>query len=474
MRSKRALSVGVVAAVMFGILVGSTSTQAAVTAAKPSDFNGDGFVDLAIGAPNASTIPYTARVHAGVVSVLYGSATGVSVSKRHTLQQGNGFVPGQPRAWGLFGAAMASGDLNADGYADLAICSPHYASPYEGFLILAFGSPGGLTSGYDIRDGSPAGCDSIVSADFDKDGYFDLATGDSSGIAAAVIYGHANITEGRHQAPFDVVNDKAATRDLAAGDVDGDGYADLLTTSRTGANRRELTRGGPDGLAATTQTLSDVKSGRAVIADFDNDGFADVAVGDPAATRAGKVNAGQVRVWKGSASGLVTSPAPLVVAQDSAGVPDDSEAEDEFGVGLAAGDGNGDGYADLAIGAAEDFTGAVDGGAVTVVPGSSSGLSLAESRQLNQNTAGIPDAIEAEDGFSPRAFKDLDNDGRAELVVSSGGENVGPAPWERHEAGLVFLLPGSTSGVTGAGTRAVSPMDLRIMPTEAWLGSEVE
>jgi hypothetical protein len=458
---------------LFGaVLVGSTSSQAAVQPAKPSDFNGDGYTDLVIGAPNARTIPHTGRGAAGLAVVLYGTATGPSISKRHLLHEGFGWVPGQPTRDAGFGAGMASGDLNADGYADLAVCAPNYPDN-GGALLIAFGSSSGLRSGYSLRGGGPSECSQILSADFNRDGYFDLVTTDAVSAAAIVMYGRADLREGSHRAIFGPVNDRAGRREFAVGDVNGDGFADLLTGSLVDWESRELTLGGSDGLAKVTQILPEVDRGPAAIGDLDKDGFADVAIGDPHAWRGDRGAAGQVRVWKGSASGLVTNQAPLVIAQDVPGVPDESENDDAFGGSVVVGDGNGDGYGDLAIGATENVGTIRNGGAVTVIPGSATGPNLAQARLLTQNTPGVPDTIEEDDQFDAKAFTDLNGDGRADLVVSSMYESVGPAPWERRMAGLVFLIPGSGSGVTGAGTRTVSPLDVRILPENASFGQKV-
>src|SRR5262245_49721791 len=85
-----------------------------------------------------------------------------------------------------------------------------------------------------------------------------------------------------------------------------------------------------------------------VTADFNGDGFSDLAVGVPYASDNGALSAGAVHIVYGSAAGL-SAVNTQVLTQDSLGL-DSSEQADFFGLALAPGDFNGDGKADLAIG----------------------------------------------------------------------------------------------------------------------------
>ncbi|MFC9682487.1 integrin alpha, partial [Streptomyces sp. NPDC056948] len=88
----------------------------AATAAAPYDFNGDGRTDLAIGAPGATV---AGKAKAGAVSVVYGSTSGPKSSTRTLLTQDTAGMPGAAEADDAFGSALASADLDSDGYADL-------------------------------------------------------------------------------------------------------------------------------------------------------------------------------------------------------------------------------------------------------------------------------------------------------------------------------------------------------------------
>src|SRR4051812_22604982 len=116
-------------------------------------------------------------------------------------------------------------------------------------------------------------------------------------------------------------------------------------------------------------------------ADYNGDGFTDLAVGIPRkdGSRGGQTlqDSGAVSILYGSIDGLSASNNQLWT-EDSPNVSGQSEANDYFGSALAAGDFNGDHYTDLAIGiSGKDLSGASNAGAVQVLYGSANGLSAA-------------------------------------------------------------------------------------------------
>src|SRR6266508_2342667 len=191
-------------------------------------------------------------------------------------------------------------------------------------------------------------------------------------------------------------------------------------------------------------------AGPNVWADFDNDGFVDLAVGTPSEDVGTTVNAGAVTVLYGSAAGL-SATGSQQFTQDTAGVPDAVEGDDHFGHLLASGDFNNDSRADLAIAALfEDVGTILDAGAVTVLYGSASGLTAAGSQQLTQDTAGVPGAAESEDAFGEAlATGDFNGNGIDDLGVGAPSEDVGAAM----DGGAVNVLPGTAGGLTGSGSQ---------------------
>ncbi|WP_458244647.1 integrin alpha [Streptomyces sp. MAI_2237] len=95
--------------------------KGANTAAVQDDFNGDGYRDLAVGAPHASN---GGVEEAGSVVVLYGSASSLSATRRTVITQATTGIPGSPEDDDQFGGTVASADLDRDGYADLIVGAP--------------------------------------------------------------------------------------------------------------------------------------------------------------------------------------------------------------------------------------------------------------------------------------------------------------------------------------------------------------
>ena len=206
----------------------------------------------------------------------------------------------------------------------------------------------------------------------------------------------------------------------------------------------------PERRTATNPSAAAAAAAVAVEADFDNDGFADLAVGVPREGVGTAEVAGAVNILEGSANGLTGVGSQLLV-QGGGGIPDTAESFDFFGNALAARDFNNDGFIDLAIGVpGEDLATITDAGAVTVLYGSASGLSATGSQFFTQDTPGVLGAAEAEDGFgSALGVGDFNNDTLADLAIGVPSEGVGGAA----QAGAVNVLYGATGGLTATGNQ---------------------
>jgi hypothetical protein len=137
--------------------------------------------------------------------------------------------------------------------------------------------------------------------------------------------------------------------------------------------------------------------------DVDGNGFDDLIVGVPnERVKPGPDQIGIVQVFLGRAGKLSTTGQQLW-SQDSPGILDTAELNDHFGAALSTGDYDGDGFSDLAVGVPlEDFPGAptaFNAGAVNVLYGLGSGLSDARNQFWTQDSPDVEDTVEAGDVF---------------------------------------------------------------------------
>jgi len=138
-----------------------------------------------------------------------------------------------------------------------------------------------------------------------------------------------------------------------------------------------------------------VRAPAARVADFNGDGYGDLAIGTSRASVTGLPDAGAIEVLYGSAAGLQAfDPLDELLTQNTPGMPGRPERGNEFGSGLADGDFNGDGYADLAVGAGSQDIGLAKGaGTVTLVYGSPGGLQTEQppATLFVEGADGLPD-----------------------------------------------------------------------------------
>ncbi len=198
--------------------------------------------------------------------------------------------------------------------------------------------------------------------------------------------------------------------------------------------------------------------------DFDGDGWDDLAVGVPqedVLVGSYLSNAGIVQVLYGGPAGLSTAGLQAWCQGGCDGLRDTAEDGDQFGYALAAGDFNADGYDDLAVGVPyEDIDTITDAGAVNVVYGSPTGLSIlaVDDQFWNQDSPYVEGGCEAWDRFGTTlAAGDFDGDGWDDLAIGVPFEDVGATA----DAGAVNILYGSTYGLASVGDQIFDQGDLQ-------------
>lgn len=183
--------------------------------------------------------------------------------------------------------------------------------------------------------------------------------------------------------------------------------------------------------------------------DFDSDGFGDLVVSAPGETIGSKAEAGLIVVVPGSEDGLATGRSTHWT-QGSVGAPGGNGPGDRFGWSLAACDFNGDGHADLAIGApGERVNGDDEAGSVHVLYGSGAGLQAAGAAHLSQDSPRVAGAAEPSDAFGyALTCGDVFGNGKDDLVVGT--------PFDRyagvHSTGTLTVLKGRRAGVRPGGS----------------------
>jgi signal transduction histidine kinase len=433
------------------------------------DVNGDGFSDVLVTAPRYDD-------QRGRVFVFHGSKNGLASQPDWELR---GLEPGDNLGFG----AAAADDVNGDGFADVLVASlGHRPNRIERNVTVAIyaGSPSGLRTNalWTIRDGEDHyGCTVGSAGDVDRDGFADVFVSWLKPPPTAtphhglfIFYGSAT---GPSAAPdwrlIDTSPDlkpSLGASAAAAGDVNGDGYGDLLVGARDAAGIYPhggtvfLYAGSAAGLSNSPSWSATFDLPRRAVmdpngvmyfgsflagaGDLNDDGFDDVVVAAPYADRHDP-DEGMVFVYLGSKQGLPSTPNRRIEANRPYAV---------LGYSLAGvGDFDGDGYADVAAGAPWATFDQGSEGAVALFRGGPKGLQAdPQWAWRGAESNGLLGKGVAEAG-------DVNGGGFGDLIASAPGHRE-----DTGSVGRVCLWYGSRDAIPGtftwtmtkpAGTRAL-------------------
>ncbi|MEW5741414.1 MAG: FG-GAP-like repeat-containing protein [Myxococcota bacterium] len=337
-----------------GLLEGESSpAQLGGEVSGPGDFNGDGYADLLA---SATGLMETGSLDRGAAYVYLGGSKGLRAEPLRLPASALGTTSG-------FGEAVAGvGDVDRDGFADVVVGAPFALSPdgmgstqMTGVVHFFPGrARGPSTESSALSTPQPTAAVAAV-GDVNGDGFDDFVAGTPGGgtnsgeLLLAFGHGDAGMTQ------FDFISypsaDPAArfgASVAAAGDVNGDGFADVLVGAPTmdlnGQGSAWLYLGSFGGLLPPTWSFRSQapgdRLGQAVagVGDVNGDGYDDVAVAAPAAN-----GRGAVYLFFGGAQGPAAVPGWTI---------DGPSPGAFFGASLApAGDSDLDGFADFAVGA---------------------------------------------------------------------------------------------------------------------------
>jgi hypothetical protein len=420
--------------------------------AAAADVNGDGYDDLITGATGSDSD------HRGWLSIYLGGQqpfppTGVlgyeGAAPDWTFE-------GDPDDWLGYTLANA-GDVNGDGSEDFLAGAPYHseAGSTQGEAILFYGSPTGPSARPPwsvVGDSAYAylGFSVTGGGDLNGDGYDDVAIGCPGFVPAQSPEGRVKVYYGSalglsHMPGASLLGDpldhQLGPACAIVGDVNDDGYDDLVCGApyigpgQNDDGRVYVYLGSPSGVhEPPSQTLqlgipnAVFGIGIARAGDVNGDGYADVAIGAPGFEN-GQTQEGKVFVFEGSPAGLVVPAAWSLEGQ-----------QPYLHLGLlgvsGAGDVNGDGFSDLLVGRPNDNDLVTGGGALEIFLGSPTGLNTTYA--FREYT----DQVNSQFGYATGGEADFNGDGFDDVLYSWPGRTTDLGA----DDGLVLVRFGNTRG----------------------------
>ena len=404
------------------------------------DFNGDGYDDLVIGIPYEDV---NSETDAGAIQIFYGSSDGFP--NFVTIHQDSPQIGGVAHEGDLFGASIATGDINADGYDDVVVGAPQdyywpndrYCAKYScgpvGSINVIFGSSNGLTGSNDRyfrqnshRVGGRSWVGDLFGAavaigDINGDGYGDVVVG----------------------SPGDYYNPRARyCRKYSCGNV---GSINVLFGFEGGVTTINDQYIRQNSHQVAGRSWDGDRFGAAVaIGDIDADGYGDLVIGSPGdyyspssrycrnegSAACGHV--GSINIIYGTQNGLYAGSRDRLITQNTKGVAEFSPKGDEFGFSLALGDLNNDGYLDLLVGApGESINGLQGAGATHIFYGTSAGIQTKGNELLHAGLDIFTGTSESDARFGESVLTI-----EGEILIGSPGAAVAGAL----NAGVIFYL----------------------------------